>query len=771
MAGRTHMIKRNTNSKDDEFFNLKSNLLSIFYKKNSKGNKKSEDKQGDMMKNHNPDLREDIGIQAGLTKEKAKEELAKSIEEKLQRVSMIELTEMQIDEKERERQRALAAERIQQRRKKRKEKDAHQEVIFTDQGVMSNYKASSVFDVIQPESFPFEEEKDYEPIEGQLSLNFNENSKNSENSPIGSSETDVLQSQDQDKQISLAMDLAIDKVFDFFKVTKKRGLEASRKIIATGLYIIQGTKQRILESRFACFIKDKVQAYCSPLLLKAQEKLRPLARAVINKEEHLSQIMCAFINRLDHMNDKGFDFLGLLSLRGMNKFNQIRGAAERNKKKLLIGFGASVAVAAGIMLFIGSMTAYEYIYNGKVLGAVRNQEDVYRTIDIIGDKLSFAYNAEITIDKDKDISFNKIYAMNQELDGKEEILNRLTYMKDMKARGYGIYVDNSLKAIMDSKASANEVLQEIKDLYIKDSDSIEYVKIGFAENVTIQEVETKLGNLKKKEDALEYMLTGSVEKQIHLVESGETFSEIAKAYGIKQSELASSNPDIIPEKLSIGQEVSLTKVVPVATVQTVEVASYTEAMPFEITYEDTGSMYEGETTVKSRGSNGQREVVAEITRNNGMQVDKKEISSKVISEPSSQVVLVGTKELPPLIGTGKFVYPVRGRLSSGYGTRWGRLHKGIDLAASSGTKIIAADGGKVVFSGYNGSLGYMIKIDHGGGRVSLYGHCSKLHVKAGERVYQGQHIANVGNTGRSTGPHLHFEVHINGKTKNPLNYL
>ena len=77
----------------------------------------------------------------------------------------------------------------------------------------------------------------------------------------------------------------------------------------------------------------------------------------------------------------------------------------------------------------------------------------------------------------------------------------------------------------------------------------------------------------------------------------------------------------------------------------------------------------------------------------------------------------------------------------------------------------------MTFSGYNGSLGYMVAIDHGGGRVTWYGHCSKLFVKKGEKVYQGQHFANVGNTGRSTGPHCHFEVHINGVAKNPLKYL
>ncbi len=266
-------------------------------------------------------------------------------------------------------------------------------------------------------------------------------------------------------------------------------------------------------------------------------------------------------------------------------------------------------------------------------------------------------------------------------------------------------------------------------------------------------------------------MTGAVEKKIHVVQSGETFSEIAKMYGLKQSELKAPNPDVVPEKLHVGQEICLNQIVPLLTVQTTEVAQYIEAIPFEIQYENTGSLFKNEQTVKSRGTSGEKDVVAEIVRNNGIEVSRKEISATVLSEPVSQVVLVGTKEPPPLIGTGTFIYPIRGKLTSRYGSRWGRLHSGIDLAAPIGTHIKAADGGKVTFSGYNGALGYMVAIDHGGGRITWYGHCSKLHVKKGERVYQGQHIANVGNTGRSTGPHVHFEVHINGKAKNPLNYL
>src|SRR5665648_911152 len=98
-------------------------------------------------------------------------------------------------------------------------------------------------------------------------------------------------------------------------------------------------------------------------------------------------------------------------------------------------------------------------------------------------------------------------------------------------------------------------------------------------------------------------------------------------------------------------------------------------------------------------------------------------------------------------------------------------HRAIDLAISSGSKVRASDGGTVIYAGYSGSYGYVIRINHGGNRVTLYAHCSRLLVRAGEKVYQGQQIANSGSTGRSTGPHVHFEVIINGVQKNPLNYI
>ncbi len=140
-------------------------------------------------------------------------------------------------------------------------------------------------------------------------------------------------------------------------------------------------------------------------------------------------------------------------------------------------------------------------------------------------------------------------------------------------------------------------------------------------------------------------------------------------------------------------------------------------------------------------------------------------AAPVVTRPAASAT---TYSSPP-ITTGKLLWPVGAtRITQYYSWR----HGGIDIGAPTGTSIFAAEGGIVEVSGWNsGGYGYYIIIDHGGGLKTLYGHASKLHVAAGDRVEKGDHIANVGSTGRSTGPHLHFEVRVRGSRTNPLNYI
>ncbi|MBD2461036.1 LysM peptidoglycan-binding domain-containing protein [Oscillatoria sp. FACHB-1407] len=120
-----------------------------------------------------------------------------------------------------------------------------------------------------------------------------------------------------------------------------------------------------------------------------------------------------------------------------------------------------------------------------------------------------------------------------------------------------------------------------------------------------------------------------------------------------------------------------------------------------------------------------------------------------------------------------FIWPAQGRLTSGYGWRWGRMHRGIDIGAPVGTPVYAVADGVVEFSGWNsGGYGNMVEIRHADGTMTRYAHHSRNLVRAGQRVEQGQHIAAVGSTGYSTGPHLHFEIHLpNQGTVNPIAYL
>jgi murein DD-endopeptidase MepM/ murein hydrolase activator NlpD len=118
-----------------------------------------------------------------------------------------------------------------------------------------------------------------------------------------------------------------------------------------------------------------------------------------------------------------------------------------------------------------------------------------------------------------------------------------------------------------------------------------------------------------------------------------------------------------------------------------------------------------------------------------------------------------------------FIWPVNGVVVSGFGMRWGRMHEGIDIAAGSGTPIWAAAAGTVIHAGWLGGYGNLVVVDHGNGLATAYAHASAILVAVGQHVSQGETVSLVGSTGNSSGPHLHFEVRVNGVAVDPLLYL
>jgi murein DD-endopeptidase MepM/ murein hydrolase activator NlpD len=410
--------------------------------------------------------------------------------------------------------------------------------------------------------------------------------------------------------------------------------------------------------------------------------------------------------------------------------------------------------------------------NGKVLGVVKDQADVFSVLEVVSKQLSEEHDVNISIEQANDIEFRKVVTVDRDIDNMEEVLSRLTYMKDINVTAYGIFVDGKRAAVLPSQAEADGVLAGLLEKFSKAKDGIRYESVVFQEEVTVQEVSAKLGNLQRASTVSEKMLSDEVSEKVHVVVAGDSKAEIAKMYGLTVAKLIASNPTIEDRKLKLGDKLTIQQIEPVLHIATVAKATYNVKIPYDTVKKDNPNAYKGNNSVKTKGKNGTTQVVARVIRVNGVETTREILKETVTKEPVTEVILVGSKPIPPTMGNGQFINPCpAGRLTSTFGYRWGRMHWGVDLACSTGSTIRAADGGTVIMAGWNGAQGYTVKINHLNGFVTVYAHCSSILVHVGEKVYEGKTIARVGNTGYSTGPHLHFEVLKNGVNVNPLNYI
>ena len=193
-------------------------------------------------------------------------------------------------------------------------------------------------------------------------------------------------------------------------------------------------------------------------------------------------------------------------------------------------------------------------------------------------------------------------------------------------------------------------------------------------------------------------------------------------------------------------------------------------IPFETKTQNDSNLYIGESVTVTEGVCGKAAVTNETIYHNGTQKSSRIITENIILPPVTKVVRIGTKE-KEVLKTG-VLYPLEGVISSPFGSRWGRMHEGLDIAVSEGTPVLAAECGIVSYVSENaGGYGKFIRIDHGYGVETAYAHLSKIEVSVGQSVNANTRIALSGNTGKSTGPHLHFEITQNDIPLDPIKYL
>ena len=429
---------------------------------------------------------------------------------------------------------------------------------------------------------------------------------------------------------------------------------------------------------------------------------------------------------------------------------------------------AGVAVAA---LVVGTIYSPGYVVtvDGNDLGIVSEPAVFERAVDHVEDRAASILGHEFALDQEVEYSF----ALSQESDFTPAAAFE-TYLFNQIGevmKSYVLTVDGQFIGASANRAQLEGMLEHLAAPYTTENTT----SVGYVEDVNIayQYISSDvMQDLVSMEEILSANTTGETTYE---VVKGDTYSGIAHANDMSLDELMALNPEASLDRLMIGDVLTVKKTIPYLSIRTVDTVTYNEVIKCPVEEVEDDTMYQGERKVLTAGTDGEALVTANVTYVNGYEEGREILSSTTLTEPTTEVVAVGTKVRPRTMPTGTFKWPVSGKITSyfGYRTIFGSYsyHGGIDIAAAHGKAITASDGGTVVWSGYQGTYGYLVIIDHGNGVQSYYGHCSKLLVSAGDKVYQGQTIARVGSTGRSTGDHCHFEIRINGTRVNPLSYL
>lgn len=379
-----------------------------------------------------------------------------------------------------------------------------------------------------------------------------------------------------------------------------------------------------------------------------------------------------------------------------------------------------------ILIFIGvygKPNNLEAYIDGKIIGYVENKGETLEVYNEIITEISADYkNVNL---ENENIEFKKVKGDYIELSNKEEIKKSILSSIIVNVSAYKLNISGKNFGYINSQENVNNILKLVTDKYIEglNIEKEDVISVDITCKIDLEETITDISTVKTQDEISNEIYKTSIDE--------EDLLDI----DIKVKEIVEE--EIIADTITINDE----------------------------------SMYMGE--VKEQiGESGRKLVDKEVIYSNGEIIESTVLKEKVLVSPKNAVIHRGIKN-PYEDGVAFLSRPTRGGFTtSEYGARWESFHKGIDIAGNIGDDVMAAINGEVIYAEYNdGGYGNLIKLKHEDNMVTYYAHLSSIYVTVGEKVGKSDIIGALGNTGFSTGPHLHFELRVNDNPVNPAKYL
>lgn len=457
--------------------------------------------------------------------------------------------------------------------------------------------------------------------------------------------------------------------------------------------------------------------------------------------------------------------------------------SESSNKKLLnirlikTGLIPLAAIASfGLTMFYWNNQSYGLTLEcqGTPIATISDESVYEKANDMIRDQLGSKNKSEIkNTDTHVKVSpINKSECCKSPSEIKDKIIEK---SQGIIAEGYGIYLDGKLITVGKDESKIND----IKDAILAEAkEKNKEANVEFKEKFEVKKGIFSPEEIKSDED-IKKMLTEGIETfSEYIVKEEDTVLGIAEKFGIEPKELLALNK-AKEDSIKVGDKLTIKKVKKVLHINIFKIVK--EEVEIEASVEKTEdpNKFKGTEEVTQEGKNGKELVTYKVEYDiDGKEIGKTEVERKLIEESIAKKITVGTKKeidgfLWPVPCSHKITSPY-GYRADPHGGKFTSFHSGIDIAGG-GIKdrtIIASKSGKVIYA-KNSNIGYgnHIIIQHANGMQTLYAHLESIGVSEGQTVHQGDSIGIIGTTGDSTGLHLHFEVRVNGSTKDPQQYV